>query len=48
MPVRRSPLCNRSIELAWETRNESYYMDFVKLHKLLYMAQCSMGGQTLF
>ena len=23
-------MVNRSIELAWETRNESYYMDFVK------------------
>lgn len=44
-------MVNRSIELAWEARDESYYMDFVKLHKLLYLAQCSMlaqYGQTMF
>lgn len=44
-------MVNRSIELAWETRDKSYYMDFVKLHKLLYLAQCSMlaqYGQPMF
>ena len=44
-------MVNRSIELAGETGDESYYMDFVKLHKLLYLAQCLMlvqYGQLMF
>lgn len=44
-------MVNRSIELVRESGDESYYMDFVKLHKLLYLAQCSMldkYGQTMF
>lgn len=44
-------MVNRSIELARKTRDESYYMDFVKLHKLLYLAQCEMlarYGRLLF
>lgn len=42
-------MVNRSIELA--AQDEAYYMDFVKLHKLLYLAQCSMlsqYGRTMF
>lgn len=44
-------MVNRSIELAKEYGDESYYMDFVKLHKLMYLAQCSMlaqYGRTMF
>lgn len=44
-------MVNRSIELVRETGDKSYYMDFVKLHKLLYLAQCSMlaqYGQPMF
>lgn len=44
-------MVNRSIELVHETEDASYYLDFVKLHKLLYLAQCSMleqYGQTMF
>lgn len=44
-------MINRSIELACATGDESYYMDFVKLHKQLYIAQCSMlaqYGQPMF
>lgn len=36
-------MINRSIALAQE--DESFYMDFIKLHKLLYLAQCSMLNQ---
>lgn len=42
-------MVNKSIELA--QANESFYMDFVKLHKLLYLAQCRMleqYGRTMF
>lgn len=42
-------MVNKSIELA--KTNESFYMDFVKLHKLLYLAQCRMleqYGRTMF
>ena len=35
-------MVNRSIELAQSTGDENYYMDFVKLHKLLYLGQCAM------
>lgn len=35
-------MVNRSIELADKTKNASYYMDLVKLHNLLYLAQCYM------
>lgn len=38
-------MVNRSIELALKCEDESYLMDFVKLHKLLYLAQCSMLNQ---
>lgn len=38
-------MVNRSIALALEHGDESYYMDFVKLHKLMYLAQCSMLAQ---
>ena len=44
-------MVNRSIKLAQDYGDESYYMDFVKLHKLLYLAQCSMlaqYGRTMF
>ena len=44
-------MVNRSLELVSETEDESYYMDFVKLHKLLYLAQCLMliqYGQVMF
>lgn len=44
-------MVNLSIEMAKEYGDESYYMDFVKLHKLLYLAQCSMltqYGRTMF
>lgn len=33
-------MVNRSIELAKEMDDRRYYMDYVKLHKLLYIAQC--------
>ena len=35
-------MVNRSIELADKTKNTGYYMDLVKLHNLLYLAQCDM------
>ena len=35
-------MVNRSIALAHKTGNAGYYMDLVKLHKLLYLAQCYM------
>ena len=44
-------MVNLSIEMVKECGDESYYMDFVKLHKLLYLAQCSMlaqYGQTMY
>ncbi len=44
-------MVNRSIELARETGNDSYYMDLVKLHNLLYIAQCemlSLAGRPMF
>lgn len=44
-------MVNRSIALTKEYEDASYYMDFVKLHKLLYLAQCSMltqYGRTMF
>lgn len=44
-------MVNQSIELVRVSGDEAYYMDFVKLHKLLYLAQCSMlarYGQTMF
>lgn len=44
-------MVNRSIELVHETEDASYYLDFVKLHKLLFLAQRSMleqYGQTMF
>ena len=37
-------MVNESIRLAEETRDVNYYMDFVKLHKLLYLGQCYMLG----
>jgi len=44
-------MVNRSIELARDTGNDSYYMDLVKLHNLLYIAQCymlSLTGRPMF
>lgn len=38
-------MINKSIELARTEYNSSYYMDFVKLHKLMYLAQCYMLSQ---
>lgn len=35
-------MVNRAIDMAEETEDPSYYMDFVKLHKLLYLGQCYM------
>lgn len=35
-------IINKSIEFARETEDPAYYMDFVKLHKLLYWGQCQM------
>jgi len=33
-------MINKSISLSKEKNDESYYMDFIKLHKLLYLANC--------
>ena len=41
----------KSIRLAIEKPDDNYYMDYVKLHKLLYLGQCmvlSQYGITLF
>lgn len=41
----------KSIRLAIEKKDERYYMDYVKLHKLLYLGQCMVLAQynlTLF
>ena len=44
-------MVNHSIELKKKYGNDAYYMDFVKLHKLMYLAQCAMlanYGRPLF
>lgn len=44
-------MINKSIALAKTEDDPRYYMDYVKLHKLLYIAQChtlSRYGKTLF
>lgn len=44
-------MVNKSIEMAVMWTNDNYYMNFVKLHKLMYLAQCSMlseYGRPLF
>lgn len=44
-------MINRSIYLAEEKKDERYLMDFVKLHKLMYLGQCyilSQYGMSLF
>lgn len=33
-------MINRSVSLAEETGKSQYYMDIVKLHKLMYLGQC--------
>lgn len=38
-------MVNKSIDMARAEHNPSYYMDFVKLHKLMYLAQCYMLTQ---
>lgn len=41
----------KSIKLASERKSAQYYMDYVKLHKILYLGQClvlSQYGITLF
>ena len=35
-------MVNMSIELVEETGDSSYYMNSMKLHKLLYLSQCAM------
>lgn len=35
-------MVNMSIELAEKTEDSRYYMDSMKLHKLLYLSQCAM------
>nr|WP_325256981.1 type II toxin-antitoxin system antitoxin SocA domain-containing protein [uncultured Oscillibacter sp.] len=44
-------MVNMSIELVEETGDSSYYMNSMKLHKLLYLSQCAMlkdHSHTLF
>lgn len=44
-------MINKSIDLAEEKNDDRYFMDFVKLHKLLYLGQCfilSRYGMRLF
>lgn len=44
-------MINKSIDLAKEKNDDRYFMDFVKLHKLLYLGQCfilSRYGMCLF
>lgn len=44
-------MINKSIDLAKEKNDDRYFMDFVKLHKLLYLGQCfilSRYGMRLF
>lgn len=44
-------IVNCTVGRAIETGNEAWYIDFVQLHKLLYLAQCEMMrqyGQPLF
>lgn len=44
-------MVNGSIERAIVTGNADYYMDFMKLHKLMYIGQCYMlarYGRSLF
>lgn len=38
-------MVNMSIDLAEEKDDPSYYMDSMKLHKLLYLSQCAMLQQ---
>ncbi|MBQ7345964.1 MAG: DUF4065 domain-containing protein [Oscillospiraceae bacterium] len=44
-------MLNKSIDYAFEYNEPKYYMDYVKLHKLLYLGQCyilSRYGLRLF
>lgn len=44
-------IVNRSIKRAEVTGDDNYYMDFMKLHKLMYLGQCYMlarYGRRLF
>ncbi len=38
-------MLNKSIDLAAKEDNPAYYMDFIKLHKLLFLAQCFILGK---
>lgn len=44
-------MLNRSIDLAKDKNDERYYMDYIKLHKLLFLGQCYLlykYGEHLF
>lgn len=38
-------MINRSVDLATENDDPRYYMDYIKLHKLMYLGQCYLLSQ---